>query len=194
MSGLRILARGEADDLERALFDRRALTTVRYADPAAWVVATAAARAIAEARAAAAAAGDGVGVLVTSPRGPVETIAAVAQAAREGFSSPLRYPASNPGSLAGVTCIALGLRGPTLMLTMPPEDGAPVGLLLGGRWIDRGDVPLALVAACWERSPGKPRARCLLLGRAAKVDEGLSLDRTRDAAWLAGRAEPAAGP
>ena len=48
-----------------------------------------------------------MGVLVTSPRGPVETIEAVAQAAREGFSSPLRYPASNPGSLAGVTANAV---------------------------------------------------------------------------------------
>ena len=101
MSDLWILARGEADELERGLFDKRALTTVRYADPAAWVVATAAARAMAGARDAVAAAGEGVGVLVTSPRGPVETIAAVAQAAREGFSSPLRYPASSPGSPRG---------------------------------------------------------------------------------------------
>jgi hypothetical protein len=158
------------------------------------VVATAAARAMAGARDAVAAAGEGVGVLVTSPRGPVETIAAVAQAAREGFSSPLRYPASNPGSLAGVTCIALGLRGPTLVLTMPPADGAAVGLVLGGRWIERGDVPLAVVAACWERSPGRPTARCVLLGRAAKPDEGGSLDRSRDGAWLAGEVSTVDGP
>jgi hypothetical protein len=186
MSDLSILARGEADELERELFDRRALATVRYADPAAWTVATAAARAIAAAREAVTAAGDAIGVLVTSPRGPVETIAAVAQAAREGFSSPLRYPASNPGSLAGVTCIALGLRGPTLMLTMPPLEGAPLGLLLGGRWIERGDVPLVVVAACRERSPGKHTARCLLLGRAAAGADGGSIDRARDGAWLAG--------
>jgi hypothetical protein len=102
----------------------------------------------------------------------------------------MRYPASNPGSLAGVTCIALGLRGPTLVLTMPPAEGAPVGLLLGGRWIERGDVPLVLVGACWERSPGKPRARCLLLGRGAGA---APIDPARDAAWLAGAGEAEGG-
>jgi hypothetical protein len=193
MSDLSILARGEADELERELFEKRALATVRYADPAAWTVATATARAFAAARSEVTAAGDAIGVLVTSARGPVETIAAVAQAAREGFSSPLRYPASNPGSLAGVTCIALGLRGPTLMLTMPPAEGAPLGLLLGGRWIERGDVPIVVVATCRERSPGKHTARCLLLGRAREPSATGSLDRLRDGAWLAGAAAAEGG-
>ena len=144
--------------------------------------ATAAARAFAAAPEAVAAAGDRVGVVVTSPRGPVETMAWVAQATREGFSSPLRYPATNPGSLAGVTCIALCLRGPTLVLTMPPAQGAPLGLLLGQRWMARGDVAIALVATCWEQAPGKHAARCLLLGGPSNAKP---FDPAGDGSWLA---------
>jgi hypothetical protein len=39
--GYAALARGEADGLEKSLFRPQALSTVRYADPAAWAVATA---------------------------------------------------------------------------------------------------------------------------------------------------------
>ncbi|HEY3818894.1 MAG TPA: hypothetical protein VGL81_17105 [Polyangiaceae bacterium] len=182
MSGPTTLARSEADAFERGLFKQQTLTTVRYADPVAWIVATAAVRAFGAAHDAVVAAGDRVGVVVTSARGPVETMAWVATAARDGFSSPLRYPATNPGSLAGVTCIALGLRGPTLVLTMPPEQGARLGLVLGERWIARGDVLLALVATCWEPSPGKQAARCMLVGAGAG---GPPVDAATDGAWLA---------
>ncbi len=134
-----------------------------------------------------AAAGDRIGVVVTSPRGPVETRAWIASATREGSSSPLRFPASNPGSLAGVTCIALGLRGPTLMLTMPAAEGAALGLLLGERWIARGDVALVVVASCVERAPGKNLARCVVVGGAP----GGALDPQGEASWLAGAASTA---
>ena len=177
------LARGEADVFERALFRSQVLTTVRYADPAAWVVATAAARAFAAVPETVAAAGDRVSVVVTSPRGPVETMAWMASATREGSSSPLRFPASNPGSLAGVTCIVLGLRGPTLMLTMAPGQGVPLALRLSEQWMARGDVTLALVAACWEQAPGKHVARCLLVGGPSSPTPDHPAE---DGAWLAG--------
>jgi hypothetical protein len=182
MTALALLARGEADDFEKPLFDKQAVNTVRYADHAAWVVATATARAFAAARDAVTAADDRVGVIATSARGPVETMGWVGNAAREGYSSPLRYPATNPGSLAGVTCILLGLRGPTLVLTMPTASGAPLATALGGSWIARGDVPLVVTAASWERAPGKHAARCVLLGAASA---GPAYDAMVDGAWLA---------
>jgi hypothetical protein len=184
VSGATVLALGEADVFEKTLFTKQAVSTVRYADPAAWIVATAVARALAAAPEAVKAAGDRIGVVVTSPRGPVETMTWIATATREGYSSPLRYPATNPGSLAGVACIALTLRGPTLVLTMPPAQGAPLAITLGARWIARGDVALALVASCRDHGePGKHTARCLLVGGASSAP---ALDDARDGRWLSG--------
>jgi hypothetical protein len=178
---LSIVSRGEADAPQREQLDPRALAAVRYADPAAWVIATAVARALAPVKEQLATAGDQVGVVVTGAQGPVETITTVATAAREGFTSPLRFPAANPGSLAGVTCIAFGVRGPSLSLLLPPAEGVPLGLLLASAWIHRGVVPFVVLAACSRGESGRPVARSLLLARG-----DLESTDCRDAfAWLA---------
>ena len=159
-----VLSSGEATHVQKELFDRQALGVVRYADPAAWVVATAVARALAPRKDQVIAARDRVGVVVVSSHGPIETLCKVAEDARSGFASPLRYPASNPGSVAGVSCILFGLQGPTLNLLSPPRDGVPVGLLLCDRWLKRGAAAYMVVAACIRDPQGQYRARCLLVG------------------------------
>lgn len=194
VQGVAILARGEAIDIKRNQFDAAAgaegrkdgaaaLAAIRYADPASWTTATAVAHAIASHREAVLAAHDRVGVIVTSAEGPVEAIAAMCEASKSGSSSPIRFPASNAGSLAGLTSIGFTFRGPTLMLTMPAERGAPVALVLADAWIARGQADYVVVAACGRVDQGgdKPAARCLLVGHAR---EG-ALDRAESAAWLA---------
>jgi hypothetical protein len=110
-----------------------------------------------------AAAHDRTAVVAISAEGPVEAMAGMYEASREGASSPIRFPASNAGSLAGLTSIALSFRGPTLMLTLPPDRGVPVALLLAGAWIGRGVVSFVALTACGLRE-GRPFSRCLLLG------------------------------
>jgi hypothetical protein len=193
---LAVAGRGEAVDAKRNQFDaaardgkaagadgtrkeaEAALAAIRYGDPASWTTATAVARAVASRRDAVLAAHDRVGVIVTSAEGPVEAMAAMCQAAREGSSSPIRFPASNAGSLAGIPSIGFTFRGPTLMLTLPADRGVPVGLMLADAWIRRGMAEYVVVAAC-SRIDGKPAARALLLSR-----EGDVLDRAGDGAWL----------
>ena len=183
MTTLVVAGRGEAAPAKRSRFDAPALASIRYADPASWVTAAAVANAIeaaanpAEVREA----HDRVGLVVAGAEGPVEAMAAMYEAAQSKSSSPMRYPASNAGSLAGIPSIAFGLRGPTLMLTLPPDRGAPAGLLLAEQWLRRGVTAFVAVAACARRDTG-PVARCLLLG-AGTVGE--SFDRERDTAWLA---------
>jgi len=159
-----VVSRGEAEDERRDAIDARVRTTIRYADPAAWITATAAAATLAPVRDVIATSRHGVGVLTVSQDGPAETMAVVGQAAAEGISSPLRYPAANPGSLAGVLCIAFGLRGPALNLTMPPGHAVPVAIQAASGWLERQVMPLLLVAACSRVAQGH-RARCLLLSR-----------------------------
>jgi len=182
----RVAGRGEAVEAKRGRFDAPALTAIRYADPAAWMTATAVANAIDVRRAAVAAAHDRVGVVVTSAEGPVEAMAAMNEASRGGSSSPIRFPASNAGSLAGLTSIAFGFRGPTLMLTLPADRGVPVGLLLADAWLGRDVVSFVVVVATGRREgegPQPPVSRCLLLGN--RATEGVEpFDLERDAAWL----------
>jgi hypothetical protein len=179
-----VAGRGESTDVKRTRFDAPAIVGIRYADPASWVTANAVANAVDPVREAVAAAHDRTGVVATSAEGPVEAMAAMHEAALAGSSSPIRFPASNAGSLAGITSIAFGFRGPTLMLTLPPDRGAPVGLLLAEAWLRRGDISFVAVSACGRRD-ARPIARCLLLTTGLTSVEGTLLDPERDRAWLA---------
>jgi len=176
----RVAGRGEALVPERRRFDAPALASVRYADPAAWIVASSVANAADPMKEAFAAAHDRTGVVAIGADGPTEAMAAMNEASRALSSSPIRYPASNAGSLAGLASIALGLRGPTLVLTLPPDRGVPVGLLVADAWLRRGVVSFMAVATCREAG-GRPVGRCLLLAR-----EGEMLDDERDVPWLLG--------
>ena len=137
MDTLVVAGSGEARSLYPELFQARARATVRYADPAAWITAAAAANAILNVTDKLAASLHEVGMIVVSDQGPAFTMAEVNAATSNGFSSPLRYAAASPGSLAGVACIALGFRGPTLNFTMLPDDGVPVALQLCSGWLSR---------------------------------------------------------
>jgi hypothetical protein len=181
----RVAGRGQAVRAARGRFDAPAVAAVRYADPASWITAAAIASAMEPVRDEIAAHHDRVGLVVTSADGPVEAIAAIRDAARSRSSSPIRFPASNPGSLAGIPCIAFGLRGPTLVLTLPADRGAPPALLLAEAWIAREVAAYVIVAACGRAGDG-PVARAIVLGA-----QGEPFERGREAAWLASRSRVA---
>lgn len=137
---------GEADSLQPDSFEERTRATVRYADPAAWITAAAVGNAISCLRDELRASPHDVGIIVVSDRGPNHTMSEVNAATEKGFSSPLRYAAASPGTLVGVACIAFGFRGPTLNLTMRPEDGVPVALQLCESWLFRGAARYMVLA------------------------------------------------
>jgi hypothetical protein len=137
LSTLVVAGSGEANSLRPELFEARTRATVRYADPAAWITAAAVALAIHEVREQLASSLHEVGMVVVSDQGPASTMAEVNAATSIGFSSPLRYAAASPGSLAGVSCIAFGFRGPTLNFTMPLHDGVPTALQMCSGWLTR---------------------------------------------------------
>lgn len=194
MTELIVAGRGQAHDARREHFNaaagpavgprataQAALAAIRYADPASWTTATAVAQAVAAQREAVLGAHDRVAVVVTSADGPVEAMAAMREATLGGSSSPIRFPASNAGSLAGLAGIGFGFRGPTMMLTLPPARGVPVGLLLADAWLGRGVTAYVVLASCRWAAGARPSARCLLL---ASAGPGEVLERARDAAWL----------
>jgi hypothetical protein len=174
---LTVAGRGEAVEAKRARDGAPALTAIRYADPAAWVTVAAVAGAMEAAREAVTARHDRVGVVVTSAEGPVEAMAAMCEASRGGSSSPIRFPASNAGSLAGLTSIAFAFRGPTLMLTLPADRGVPVAVVLAEAWLRRGVVDYVAVAATFRRE-GAPVSRCLLFAALVTMGETPNPPRT----------------
>ncbi len=183
-SALMIMGKGEARQPQPELFDARLRTIVRYADPAAWICAVAVAQAVATMKEELTAVRDQVGVVVVSDLGPQETIQALDDAAAAGFSSPLRFPAGNPGSLVGVTCILNGFRGPTINFIMPPESGVPAGLVLAAGWLHRRICSFVVVTSCARPDEQGLCARSLLLStRDGKPARGLTLVDA-EADWL----------
>jgi hypothetical protein len=155
---------GDADTPHPELIDAKARATIRYADPSAWIIAVAVARATAGAATWLGPDRDDVGMVMVSDQGPRDTMAQVEEAARAGFSSPLRYAAAVPGSLVGVSCIAFRFRGPTLNLTMPPHLAIPTMLLIARGWLTRG-IARAIVLATFTAGPGAAgTARAILVG------------------------------
>jgi hypothetical protein len=157
---MKVLGKGSAESCKRADFEKvakvnAALAAIRYADPASFAVATAVAHALQSAELPNP--NHDVAMITVSPDGPVEAMAWMTQAGREGTSSPIRFPASNAGSLVGLPSIAFGFRGPTMMFTLPPVRGVPVALLLAQAQLKV--VSHVVIATCVAA-----RARCVVLG------------------------------
>jgi hypothetical protein len=183
LSDFIIAGTGEADSFQRDLFEPRVRATVRYADPAAWTTATAVALAFAGAGELLAQWRHEIGMIAISDQGPGESMAHVQADGTTGFSSPLHYAASSPGTLVGVSCIALGLRGPTMNLTMDPRDGLPVALTLCAGWLGRKAARLMIVAACRVSTSAAMRSRALLLAPAGSLESGSPLTKSQ-LSWL----------
>jgi hypothetical protein len=109
---------------------------------------------------------------------------ALDEAAQKGFSSPLRFPAGNPGSLVGVTCILLGFRGPTMNFIMPPAAGVEVGLVLAAGWLERRVCSSVFITACARMGAQAPCARSLLLSAGDVSIAPASPLGDAEAAWL----------
>jgi hypothetical protein len=181
---LMIVGEGEARKPQPELFDARLRAVVRYADPAAWISSAAVVQALDSVKVAVAAVRDEVGVVVVSDEGPQEAMQALDDLAVAGSSSPLRFPASNPGSLVGVTCILQGFRGPTMNITMPPVSGVPVGFTLAANWLQRRVCPFVVVTSCARLDAQNICARSLLLSAQDQTRVPVLLLDEEKADWL----------
>jgi hypothetical protein len=188
---LTVAGSGEAGTSRRDLFDARVRATVRYADPAAWTTAAAVRSALAGAEDLLAKWQHEIGLIAISDQGPGGTIAEVLAEGTKGFSQPMHYAAASPGTLVGVPCIAFGLRGPTMNLTMIPRDGIPVALTLCAGWLERKIAKLMVVATCSASSSGDLMSRALLLAPPEFSEPGTPLTES-EITWLTA-VEPASG-
>ncbi|MFV2010012.1 MULTISPECIES: beta-ketoacyl synthase N-terminal-like domain-containing protein [unclassified Micromonospora] len=127
-------------------------TASGYADPVAWLVADTVAEALRDAGRVVVGSGRDTGVLAVSEYATRPTMGLVAAGAGRGRVSPMRFAAANPGSIAGLACIEHRLRGPSLMLSMPPGAARPVATALLCGWLSSGACQYAVLSE-HERHP-----------------------------------------
>jgi hypothetical protein len=187
---LTVAGSGETGSSQRDRFDAKVRATVRYADPAAWTTATAVANALAGAEELLAKWRHEIGMIAISDLGPGGTMAEVQSEGSKGFSMPMHYAASSPGTLVGVSCIAFGLRGPTMNLTMTPQEGIPVALTLCAGWLSRKFARCMVVATCSTGSFGM-KSHAVLLALPGFSGSGKPLTESI-ITWLAA-VDPAGG-
>jgi hypothetical protein len=174
---------GEASTHDPSLFEAKIRATIRYADPAAWITANAVHFALAGAQDILAEFRHQIGIITVSDQGPASSMAKMQADGETGFSSPLHYAASGPWTLAGVSCIAFGLRGPTLNLTMEPRNGVPMALALCVGWLTRKVAPLIVVAATRVDASGSALSRAALLASPG-FSESVAPQAESALAWL----------
>jgi hypothetical protein len=190
-NALMVAGSGEAVSHDPTLFEAKVRATVRFADPAAWITANAVHHALAGAEGILAEFRHQIGIITISDVGPGQSMAKMQADGATGFSSPLHYAASGPWTLAGVSCISFGLRGPTLNLTMEPRDGVPVALGLCEGWLRRKVAPFLIVASCRVDASGSMMSRAVLLAPSGFAEAGAPLMESK-IAWLAA-VDPAEG-
>ena len=133
-----------------------------YADPAAWLVTHAVQRALDDCAEDVLGEPDEVAVIVVSSQGTEATMTGIARSARAGRVSPLRFAGASPGTLAGLPCARLGLRGPSLMVTTGGPDGLDTATLLAGTWLRAAHARYALVVS-HQRDGDLHQAECLVM-------------------------------
>lgn len=163
-SSVLVFAWGESSDYSRHDLGPEVTRIIRFADPAAWMIAKAAKEALAHIRNLPHLARD-VGVISMSAEGPRETRDLVASISREHKPSALKFPAANPGSIIAVACSALQIHGPTINFTMPVPRALEAALPLAAYWLRSRSVPAVLVVAWHQRSRSVRFARVASLVR-----------------------------
>ncbi|MEU3825516.1 polyketide synthase [Streptomyces sp. NPDC029080] len=142
-----------------------------FADPVAWLVTAAVDRALRASADDLTAAPDRVGVITLSGTCSALTMTALADSARRGRISPLRFAGAHPGVLAGLTCIRRKFRGPTLALAMDPVHGLDPAAAVTAAWLGGGQASHVLLAVHLTRD-GIHTARCAVVRPAPRPADG----------------------
>ncbi|REF00407.1 polyketide synthase [Thermomonospora umbrina] len=123
-----------------------------YADPIAWMILAAVTQTLADI--APDPDPDTTALIVTSTATTLPTCQTIAVEARRGRIRPLRFAGANPGILAGLSCIRLGLRGPSMVLLGDPTGTARTAQALASQWQAQGQARLVMVVDHRQTSAG----------------------------------------
>ncbi|OSN08189.1 coronafacic acid synthetase [Lonsdalea iberica] len=106
-----------------------------YADPLAWMVYDAVELALEKDREAICAAKRTVGHIVISDQCTAHTLREIGAAISSGRISPLRFSGACPGLVCALPGQFLGFNGPSMVLSMPAEQGLPAAAAIARNWL-----------------------------------------------------------
>ncbi|WP_305787941.1 hypothetical protein [Symbioplanes lichenis] len=135
-----------------------------YADPVSWLIAAAAREAVENSPARVLSRPEDVAVICVSAQCTTWTMAAVARGLAAESVSPLRFAGANPAAVAGLVCVELGFRGPSLALPMPPGEGLPPATALARSWLHRGKASAVVLVTHEPDAAGGHTATATVLG------------------------------
>lgn len=87
------------------------------------------------------------GIIAASDQCSLSTIRELSRTAAEGTISPLRFAGASPSIVVGLPALQLGIRGPTVMLTMAPDHASGAILAMITYWMKSGDVNAVIAIA-----------------------------------------------
>lgn len=125
-----------------------------YADPVSWLVLEAADQAIGRCPQDLTECPEWVGVITISDVCTLHTMREVEARLAEGLISPLRFSGANPGAIGSLPSYFSGFSGPTLVFSMPPEQGLGMATALADFWLQEGIVKFVLINQHWVKSDG----------------------------------------
>ncbi len=94
------------------------------------------------------------GLIVVSDECSLSTIRDLSRTAAQGTISPLRFAGASPSILAGLPALEQGIRGPTVCLTMPPEQASNAVVALINYWIKYNNIVSVIAIAHFKQDDG----------------------------------------
>jgi hypothetical protein len=94
------------------------------------------------------------GMIVVSDECSLGTIRDLSRTAAQGTISPLRFAGASPSIVAGLPALEQGIRGPTLVLTMPPDHASSAIVALINYWIRYSNIVSVIAIAHYKQGEG----------------------------------------
>lgn len=125
-----------------------------YADPASWLILQAFEQALEQCSQDFLARPEQIGLITLSETCTLHTMLEIEKTLGEGVISPLRFSGANPGAVGSLPSHFFGFSGPTLVLSMPPEDGLDLAATLAAGWLAVGDADFVAINRHWLTASG----------------------------------------
>lgn len=125
-----------------------------YADPVSWLALEAFEQALSHCSEDLTQWPEHIGLITLSDTCTLQTMREIEAKLAEGLISPLKFSGANPGAIGSLPSHFFGFSGPTLVLSMPPEEGLDLATMLAEEWLREGNAKFVVITRHWMTTDG----------------------------------------